>query len=57
MGKENFTRQVEDNTKLSLEITGFQEVVGNLNGGKPNESVVKCSWVKFKWEEVKCRQV
>jgi len=20
-------------------------------------SVVKCSWVKFKWEEVKCRQV
>jgi len=20
-------------------------------------SVVKCSWVKFKWEEVKCRRV
>jgi len=31
-------------------------VVGNLNGVKPNERVVKCSWVKFKWEEVKCRQ-
>jgi hypothetical protein len=23
-------------------------VVGNLNGVKPNERVVKCSWVKFK---------
>ena len=31
--------------------------VGNLNGVKPYERVVKCSWVKFKWEEVKCRQV
>jgi len=31
--------------------------VGNLDGVKPNEKVVKCSWVKFKWEEVKCRQV
>jgi len=31
--------------------------VGNLNGIKPNERAVKCSWVKFKWEEVKCRQV
>jgi hypothetical protein len=31
--------------------------VGNLNGVKPNEWVVKCSWVKFKWEEAKCRQV
>jgi len=20
-------------------------------------SVVKCSWVKFKWEEMQCRQV
>jgi len=29
-------------------------VVGNLNGVKPNEGVVKCSWVKFKWEEMKC---
>ena len=29
----------------------------NLNGVKPNEKVVKWSWVKFKWEEVKCRQV
>ena len=32
-------------------------VVGNLNGVKPNEKVVKCSWAKFKWEEVKCWQV
>ena len=31
--------------------------VGNLNGVKPIEMVVKCSWVKFKWEEVKCREV
>ena len=23
---------------------------------KPNERIVKCSWVMFKWEEVKCRQ-
>ena len=29
--------------------------VGNLNGVKPNERVVKCSEVKFKREEVKCR--
>jgi hypothetical protein len=27
--------------------------VGNLNRVRPNERVVKCSWVKFKWEEVK----
>jgi len=32
-------------------------VVGNLNGVKPNEKVVKCSWVKFKWGEVKCSWV
>ena len=32
-------------------------VVGNLNGVKPNESVVKCSWAKFKWEEAKCSEV
>ena len=31
--------------------------VGNLNGVQPNERVVKCSLVKFKQEEVKCRQV
>jgi len=27
--------------------------VGNLNGVKPNERIVKCRWVKFKLEEVK----
>jgi len=27
MGEENFTRHVEDNTKLSLETAGFQDVV------------------------------
>ena len=32
-------------------------VVWNLNGVKPNERVVKCCWVKFKWEEMKCWQV
>ena len=31
--------------------------VGNLNELKPNERVMKCNWVKFKLEEVKCRQV
>jgi hypothetical protein len=30
---------------------------GNWNGVKPNDRVMKCSWVKFKWEEVKCRQL
>jgi hypothetical protein len=29
---------------------------GNLNGIKSNEKVGKCSWVKFKWEEVKCSE-
>jgi hypothetical protein len=29
-------------------------VVGNLNGVKPNETAVQCSWVKFKLEQVKC---
>jgi len=32
-------------------------MVGNLNGVKPNERLVKCSSVKFKWEEVKCPRV
>jgi hypothetical protein len=32
-------------------------VVDCVYGVKPNERVVKCSWVTFKWEEVKCRQV
>jgi len=26
--------------------------VGNLNGVKPNEKLVNCRWVKFKWEEL-----
>jgi hypothetical protein len=29
----------------------------NLSGVKPNDRVVKCRWVKFKWEKVKCRQL
>ena len=32
-------------------------MIGNFNGVKPNVRVVKCSWVKFKLEEMKCRQV
>ena len=32
-------------------------MVGDLNGFKSNERVVKCSWVKFKWEEVMFQQV
>jgi hypothetical protein len=32
----------------------INEKVENLNGVKPNDRVVKCSWGKFKWEEVKC---
>ena len=34
--------------------------VGNLNGVKPNERVVKCSWVKYsgvKCSWVKCSEV
>jgi len=31
--------------------------VGDLNGVKPNERVVQCIWVKFKLEELKCREV
>ena len=31
--------------------------VGYLSGVKPNERVVKCSWVKFKWEDVKCQKM
>ena len=31
-------------------------MVGNLSGVKSNERVVMCSWVKFKWEKVKCQQ-
>jgi hypothetical protein len=34
--------------------------VGNLNGVKLNERVVKgmeCRWVKFKWEEVNFRKM
>jgi len=36
--------------------------VGNLNRVKPNEKLVKCSWVKFRWESevstsvVKCSE-
>jgi len=35
----------------------MERAVGNLNGVKPNERVVKCIWVKFIWEDVKWRQV
>jgi len=28
-----------------------------MRGSEVSTSVLKCSWVKFKWEEVKCRQV
>ena len=31
--------------------------VGNLNVFEPNDRVVKCGWLKCKWEEVNCRQV
>ena len=36
--------------------------MGNLNRVKPNEKLVKCSWVKFRWESevstsvVKCSE-
>jgi hypothetical protein len=32
----------------------WNDAAGNLNEVKPNEKVVKFSWVVFKWEEVKC---
>ena len=35
----------------------WKEAVGNLNGVKPNESIVKGRYVKFKWEKVNCREV
>jgi len=48
----NGVGKIKTNTKMTI-----NRAVGNLNGVKQNERVVKCSWVKFKWEEVKCRQV
>ena len=44
----------EDKNILKYTIHG---AVRKLNGVKPNERAVKCSWGKFKWEEVKSRQV
>jgi len=44
-------------SEVKCSDVGWNAEVRNLNGVKPNERVVKCSWVKFKWEEVKCRQV
>jgi hypothetical protein len=40
----------------------WNDLTIKLNGVKPNERVVKCSWVKcswvkFKWDELKCQQV
>jgi hypothetical protein len=47
-------KEAEDILKYVYNING---AVGNLNGVKPNEGVLKCIWGKFKWEEVKCQQV
>jgi hypothetical protein len=44
--------EIKTNTKMTINAA-----IGTLNGFKPNKRVVKCSWVKFKWEEMKCRQV
>ena len=41
---------------IKLEVGNFG-AIGNLNEVKPKERVVKFSWVKFEWEEVKCRKV
>jgi hypothetical protein len=46
------TVRCESNTEVLVLI---REVY--LDGVKSSERVVKCSWVKFKLEEVKCRQV
>jgi len=43
--------------KVKCSDVRWNEAVGNLSGVKLNERVVKCSWVKIKWEEMKCRQV
>ena len=47
-------KEVENILKYVYNIS---RAVGNLNGVKPNERVLKCIWGKFKWEEVKCQQV
>jgi hypothetical protein len=50
--REAMTVRCKSNTEVLVLI---REVY--LDGVKPSERVVKCSLVKFKWEEVKCRQV
>jgi len=52
-GDRNLIKKEAENI-LKYNING---AVGNLSGVKPNERVVKFSWGKFKWEEVKCRQM
>ena len=58
------TRDIHTRFTKCIEVDGriFRTVivnggVGDLNGVKSNEMVVQCSWVRFKCEEVKCRQV
>jgi hypothetical protein len=50
-------QQMHSDTVHFVQNMKSNGAVGNLNGVKPNERVVKCRWVKFKWEEGKCREV
>jgi hypothetical protein len=49
---QEWNGEIETNTNMTI-----NGAVGILNGVKSNERVVKCSWVKFKCEELKCRIV
>ena len=49
---------IRSETFLILRRTERCTIINGHNSSyKPNERVVKCSWVKFKWEEVKSTSV
>jgi hypothetical protein len=50
------SRTAQSSRHFSSDVR-WNGAVGNLSGVTIKERVVKCSWVKFKWYEVKCRQV
>jgi hypothetical protein len=52
-----FSTNYSFSPKLLISDVRWNEAVGNLNEVKQNERLMKSSWVKFKQEEVKCRQV
>jgi hypothetical protein len=44
-------------SEVKCSDVGENGAVGKWNGFKSNERIVRCSWVKFKWEEMKCQRV